>query len=63
MPPNESVQRHFVNEIFNRIPGKTITIPGWRRKLIGIGPERRSAYSRNPDRLHFGIMIGIASER
>ncbi len=40
MPPNESVQRHFANEIFNRIPGKTITIPGWTRKMIVIASER-----------------------
>lgn len=40
MPPNESVQRHFANEIFNRIPGKTITIPGPTSKMIGIRPEQ-----------------------
>lgn len=63
MPPNASVQRHFANEIFNRIPGKTITIPGWTRKMIVIASERRSASSRNRDRLHFEIVIDIASER
>ena len=63
MLPNESVQRHFANEIFNRIPGKTITIPGWTRKMIVIASERRSASSRNRDRLHFEIVIDIASER
>jgi len=31
--------------------------------VIGISPEQRSPSSRNPDRHHPGIVIGIIPER
>jgi hypothetical protein len=36
-----------------------ISVPKRRPFLIGIASERRSASRRNPDRHHFGIVIGM----
>jgi hypothetical protein len=44
------------------VPGEADHHSGNRRFLIGISPEWRSPSTRNPDRHHFGIVIGITAE-